>query len=115
MFVDCAFDTIDADPADEIFSPGWGFSLKIHDASGANDHVDSRADWAAGHARSFMHGDLFVQIFSADEGADSLQQRRAIVDPRLSLVRAQFQRGALDGTLAFGADVNSEPVHSRKP
>ena len=72
MFIDYALNTIDADPADEIRSPSWGFSLKIHDALWTDDHVDSWADWAAGHARGFMHGDLFLDIFPDYEGADSL-------------------------------------------
>ena len=71
MFVDHALDTLDADPADEIFSSSWSFSLKIHDASQTDDHVDSWADWAAGHARGFMHGDLLFDIFPDYEGADS--------------------------------------------
>ena len=79
MFINCALDTVDADPADEVFSPGWSFALKIHDASWANDHIDSWADRTTGHARSFMHSDVLAELLPVHESADSLKQRRAIV------------------------------------
>ncbi len=112
MLLDGIFDAGYAVPANEIDSACRRLSLEVHEALCVGDHIDTRADWAPGHAGYFVDLHLIAQRFGCDEGPNGCEQGRAVVGAERRILRAELELHSLGRTLAFRTDIDIKPVHA---